>query len=319
MLQTSSSIALGKTQSALVQASMRDCGICFDLGAVNLRLRSDCGGLAEHLQCAYAEFPFTTTSSWDDVSVQVNIASGVRRWLKPQAVISCDGEQRFEPFPVDSALPLFDWGCNWWIGQRSNNLFLLHAGVVERSGLALVMPALPGSGKSTLTAALSQTNWRMLSDEFGAYDPVEQQFRPLLKPAALKNQSIDVIRQFSPHAMFGPEFPKTRKGTVAHLAASADAVARRHEMAKPGAFLFPKWRAGSRVTLEPVDESRLFSALTFNSFNYAVLGAVSFKAAVSLARRCPAWQLEYSDLGEALAAIDGLWPKVLEHHANWQA
>jgi hypothetical protein len=43
---------------------------------------------------------------------------------------------------------------------------------------------------------------------------------------ALKNESIGVIRAFAPQALLGPDFPKTRKGTVAHLAASAMAVAR---------------------------------------------------------------------------------------------
>ncbi|MBK9234595.1 MAG: hypothetical protein IPO19_00455 [Rhodoferax sp.] len=56
----------------------------------------------------------------------------------------------------------------------------------------------------------------------------------MLKPIALKNQSIEVIQRFAPHAHMGPEFPKTRKGTVAHLAAELDSVDRRHEAARPG-------------------------------------------------------------------------------------
>jgi predicted ATPase len=33
--------------------------------------------------------------------------------------------------------------------------------VVERDGHALILPAMPGSGKSTLTAALVQRGWRL--------------------------------------------------------------------------------------------------------------------------------------------------------------
>ena len=137
------------------------------------------------------------------------------------------------------------------------------------------MPALPGSGKSTLTAALSLNGWRLLSDEFGAFDPALGAFRALLKPIALKNASIGVIRTFARHARLGPEFPKTRKGTVAHLGADALSVARRHEPAAPGAVILPRWSAGSPTRLEPLSSDQLFSALAFNAFNYNTLALLA--------------------------------------------
>ena len=84
--------------------------------------------------------------------------------------------------------------------------------------------------------------------------------------------------------------------------------------AQPAAVLLPRWQAGHATELVPMSENRLFPALAFNAFNYGVLGATAFNAAVGLVRRCPAWQLVYSDLDDALAAIDGLWPQVLAHH-----
>ena len=137
----------------------------------------------------------------------------------------------------------------------------------------------------------------------------------MLKPVALKNQSIDVIRSFSPFAKFGPQFPKTRKGTVAHFAADAASVAGRHLLAKPGAVILPKWAAGSSTQLDRVTPDALFPSLAFNAFNYKALGAAGFDAAVRLAQDCPAWQLIYSDLDDAIAAIDALWPQVQAAHA----
>lgn len=289
-------------------------GLWLDIGAVTIRVRSDSPRFAGQLHCVYADYPLAAQSRWADLHVQITAPRGPRRWVRPQVVFQCDGARPFEPFPADSPLPLFEWGCNWLIGRRLNDLLLLHAGVVERDGLALILPATPGSGKSTLTAALSQRGWRLLSDEFGAYDPEHGVFRAVLKPVALKNQSIGVIRAFAPEAVIGPEFPKTRKGTVAHLAPTADAVRRRHETARPGAVILPRWQAGSATRLEPVAEHVLFPALAFNAFNYTVLGAVGFQAAITLTRRCPAWQLVYSDLDDALARIDTLWAGVRERH-----
>jgi HprK-related kinase A len=291
-------------------------GLWIDFGAASVRVQGDSSCLATQLQAVYADFPFVTHAPWADLHVQIRRATGARRWIRPQVVLRSDGRQPFEPFPAGSPLPLFEWGCNWMIGRRLNDLLLLHAGAVERNGFALLLPAMPGSGKSTLTAALSLRGWRLLSDEFGAYDPQAGVFRSILKPVALKNQSIDVIRRFEPEAVFGPEFPNTRKGTVSHLAATRDSVERRREAARPGAFVLPKWEAGSKTRWEPLAENVLFPALAFNAFNYSVLGAVGFQAVVQLVRQCPAWQLTYGDLDDALATIDAAWPEVVERRES---
>lgn len=302
-----------------IRAALAGAGLWFDYGAAMLRVRSDSAMLASQLQAVYHSFAFAGDAPWADLHIQIERAKSLRRWLAPQVRFRCDGRQPFEPFPANSPLPLLEWGGNWLIGQRLNDLLLLHAGAVERDGLALLLPALPGSGKSTLTAALSLSGWRLLSDEFGAYDPRAGAFCAMLKPVALKNESIDVVRRFAPAARLGPLFPKTRKGTVAHLGADASAIARRHQRARPGAVILPRWVSGSRTIIEALPTERLFPALAFNAFNYATLGATGFDAVVGLARQCPAWTLVYSDLQDALRAIDGLWAEVVSRRANQDA
>jgi HprK-related kinase A len=289
-------------------------GLWLDVGLVRMRVRSNAPALAAHLQSVYRNFALQTQGEWADLHFDLQRPGNLRRWIAPQVRFFCDGQVPFEPFPADAALPLMEWGANWLIGRRCNHVLLLHAGVVERDGRALVMPALPGSGKSTLTAALSLHGWRLLSDEFGAYDLEAAAFRPAIKPIGLKNQSIDVIRAFAPSAPLGSSFPKTRKGTVAHLAPDAAAVQRAHEPARPGAVMLPRWEAGSTTQLLRVQPHIAFSALAFNAFNYQVLGARGFQAVVALCQQCPVWQLVYSDLDDALACIDALWPEVMAGH-----
>ena len=303
------------TQGDIADALACD-GLWLDLGAVTLNVRSDSAVLAAQLKTVYGRYPFIDKADWADAHIRIMQARGLRRWLRPQVVLFCDGRLAFDPFPADSPLPLLEWGANWLVAQRLNNLLLLHAGAVERDGFALLLPAIPGSGKSTLTAALTQRGWRLLSDEFGAYDPAAGVFRAMLKPVALKNTSIEVIRDFAPDAVFGPDFPKTRKGRVAHLAPNTASVQRRHETARPGAVVLPQWQAGSPTRWEQLDEHVLFPALSFNAFNYNLLGEVGFRAAIALVRQCPGWQLIYSDLDDALATIDAAWPDVLAHHAT---
>lgn len=293
------------------QCALAGEGVWIDFGAATLRLRSKHPAFADQVRAAYGNFPFETDPSWADIHVHIAPVEGLRRWLRPQVRFVCDGSAPFEPFPADAGLPLLEWGTNWVFGQRFNDLLLFHAGAIERGGRVLLLPAVPGSGKSTLTAGLTCRGWRLLSDEFGAWDLHQKAFVPVLKPIALKNQSIDVIRRFAPSAQFGPSFPGTRKGTVAHLAADEHAVAQRRVPALPGAIVLPRWSAGAKTSLEPLPMDRAFALLAFNSFNYATLGEAAFDAVVHLVRECPTYALVYSDLEDVVTLLAERWPKML--------
>ena len=198
-----------------------------------------------------------------------------------------------------------EWGLNWCVASRAHRFLLLHAGVVERDGHAVVLPALPGSGKSTLTAALANRGFRLLSDEFGAVDLQRSRLVPMVRPIALKNESIELIRRFAPGARLGPSFPRTRKGTVAHLAPDRNSVDRRSEPANPALIVFPKFDTGADLSVETVPKARAFVRLVANSFNYELLGAPAFAAAGRLVDQSDCLALRYSRLDEAIAAIEG--------------
>jgi len=301
---------IGSAGADRVAQLMASGGLFVDYGLASLRLHARSPSLADALHAVYRHFPLQAAAAgaWADIDLSV-VPHGRRRLSgqAPEVRLASDGRLIFDPFPADHGLPLVEWGCNWMVAQRMNHVLLLHAGAVERDGTALLLPALPGSGKSTLTAALALSGWRLLSDEFGALDPASFSLQPVLKPVGLKNASIDVIRTRFAGAELGPSFPKTHKGTVAHLAPPAAAVARRHEGARPGAIVLPRWQAGVATRFERLGAHEAFSALAFNSFNYAVLGETGFRAVLRVVRECPAWRLVYSDLDDALATLGRLW------------
>jgi HprK-related kinase A len=278
-------------------------GIGIDFGAARARVRSIEPSLAAMLRTVYGAYPIDPPQGMFDVSVTLRPTPGLRTWLRPQVQLLCDGVRELEPFPRDTPLPLLEWGINYALASRMYCDLLLHAGVVERGGAAIVMPAMPGSGKSTLTAALSLSGFRLLSDEFGVVRLSDSALLPMLRPVALKNASIDVIAAAFPAAVIGPRFPKTHKGTVAHLAPLASHVEARHVAAQPRLIIFPRFDAAIDVDLEPVGKGRAFARLAVNSFNYDALGPDAFDALGQVVQQSSCWVLHYGNLEGAIAAI----------------
>lgn len=293
-----------------LQARLAGRGLVLDLGAAQVRLRAHEHthryGVAEALQCVYHAFDVADDDRFCVASAQLCPGHGVRRWLRPQVEFIADGELLFEPFPADTHLPLIEWGLNYLLADRLNAFLLLHAGVVERHGRAIVLPALPGSGKSTLTAALTQRGFRLLSDEFGVVQLKNNTVLPLLRPVSLKNASIELIRNDSSDAVIGPSYAKTRKGTVAHLAPTREAVLRRHEPATPALVVFPKYDPAVTLHVEPMMKSRAFTKLAVNSFNYEILGRAGFDAVAALLESSACYRLIYNNLDQAVATLTAM-------------
>jgi HprK-related kinase A len=281
-------------------------GIGLDFGAARMRVRSDVAGLAPMLRTVYGGFALDEPQGMFDVTAELKHVRGLRRLARPQVEIVCDGVRELEPFSADTPLPLLEWGTNYALAMRLFCYLLLHAGVVERNGRAIVMPALPGSGKSTLTAALTLRGFRLLSDEFGVVRLDDARLLPMLRPLALKNESIDVIARFAPNAVIGPRFPKTRKGTVAHLAPLPSHVDARHVAAAPGFVVFPRYDRTAGVELTPVPKASAFARLSVNSFNFHSVGPEGFDALAQIVEESSCWQLRYSDLDGAIASLRSL-------------
>lgn len=241
-----------------------------------------------------------------DFDVVVRRPLSLRAWWRPQVVFEFEGSEPFNPLPGDQGFPLLEWGLNWCVYGLCHQHLTLHAAVLERGGRALLLPAPSGSGKSTLCAALSFSGWRLLSDELALVDPTACELIPLPRPVSLKNESIDVIRRFAPQVEFGSMVEETAKGIVAHFPPSASAVRSSHLRAAPGWVVFPKYVAGRRAQLLPMERARAFMKLVENTFNYDIFGAEGFELLGSLIDRSECFSFEYGDLAQAVSLFDQL-------------
>jgi HprK-related kinase A len=228
------------------------------------------------------------------------------RWLRPQAAFSFDGMQPFKPLPRDQAFSMLESGLNWCVSTQAHHYLVLHAAAVEKNGLAVILPAPPGSGKSTLTAGLVLSGWRLLSDELTLVDRKTGQIQPLPRPISLKNESINVIRQFSTDAYINRASRITTNSMVAHMRPPRESVRRQHETARPGWFVLPKWETDAATQFTPRSQAQALMQVTQAAFTHNDLGEEASRLVSARFDQIPCLDFRYSHLQEAVDAFDQL-------------
>ena len=297
---------LASLSKKTVIRSFKTGGLRLKIGAFNVSLSSSIPEVAEHLLCLYDAFEVINDEVFIDFYTSLAPPSEVRRYFRPQVNFSFDGYVPFKPLPYNQASAMFEWGLNWCIANHSHQYLVIHAAVVELNGQAFIFPGTPGSGKSTLCAALVCSGWRLLSDEMTLVSVADGLVYPVPRPISLKNRSLEVIRNFSPDVLMGPVVNNTAKGAIGHVRPPDESVELGEIPAKPAKLIFPKYLEGSKTDLAPLSKSRALLKLAENCFNYNILGVQGFNSAGDLIDTSDCYEFKYSCLEEAVALFTEL-------------
>lgn len=280
-------------------------GIFLKTGPLIFSIRTTLPQVIDTVQRLYGAYALADSEDFADFYVELKQPRGVRKWYHPQVLFDFDGRVPFKPLPLAQAFPMLEWGMNWCIANHCHNWLIIHSAVVEKNGQGIILPAPPGSGKSTLCAALVGRGWRLLSDELAVIDPDSGKLIPMPRPVGLKNDSIEIMRTFLPQARFGPACKDTRKGTVAHMAApDADCV--NAQWVTPGWIVYPQYMAASEAVLKPHASGDSLVQLASNSFNNQLLGRRGFETLANLIDTTASFDFRYSQLEDAIRIFEDL-------------
>jgi HprK-related kinase A len=284
---------------------LRGAGLRLRVAGLCINIRIDVPAAIGTFLDMYAGHRFEPGTGVDDFRVHLTYTKALRRLARSNTEIVVDGKANFEALPARNAYVSIETGLNWCIVATTSHV-ALHAAVVERDGLAVLLPAASGSGKSTLCAALVMRGWRLFSDETALFHPEDGRLQPVARPISLKNQSIEVIRRWAPEGHFSPLFAGMTRGDYAYLRPPADALARLDTSAAPALIVSPAYQTDVPATLEPLARSEVFRLLSQNAMNHHLMQRAGFEAVARVVETCPAYRLWFSSLAEAVDAIDAL-------------
>jgi hypothetical protein len=179
---------------------------------------------------------------------------------------------------------------------------VLHAGAIGRLGRTVLLPADANSGKSTLTTALVAEGWRYLTDEAAAIDD-RLMVRPYPKPIALDPGSFHLFPEFAPDTREDDLRAALRRRAWYLDPATIGSVG---EPAPAHIVVSPRWSEGAATSVTALRPVEALHALLGHAFEFSRGGSHVFEILARLASDVSMYQLTYSDLGEATAAMDRL-------------
>jgi HprK-related kinase A len=296
--------------SGLSQRELEHCllgeGLVLRTGPFLFRLHSPHRVVSQGLATMYADHTVLPADTLVDFDLSISGGVGLHRHVRRQARFIFDGRPVFEPLPAAHAYALLEWAMNWCISSHAHQYLIVHAAVIERSGAAVILPAPPGSGKSTLCAGLIHSGWRLLSDELTLIDMRDGLIWPLCRPVSLKKESIAVMQRFAPQARFGRVTHDTAKGSVVHMKVPTSHLAEVDVPARARWIVYPRFAEGAPTEMTPRTRASALVDLARNAFNFGLQGEAGFDRLCSVVHGCDCADFSYSDMQQAVVAFDAM-------------
>ena len=173
--------------------------------------------------------------------------------------IYCDGKAEAQAAKLSMLGPLVK-SALWTTAVNGYDFLLnLHAGVVAKGTSRILLPAASGSGKSSLTAALTNSGFRYVSDEVGLIERGTFQVLSVPLAVCVKSTGWDLMSRYYPELETLPIHRRNDGKIVRYLPPKPAAV-----QTEPGLvshIFFPRYAEGEVTRLEPLSRSVAFTRL----------------------------------------------------------
>ncbi len=192
--------------------------------------------------------------------------------------------------------------------ESGEYVFQLHAGVVSDGELCVLFPAAPGSGKTTLSAAMMHAGYQYFSDEVALLEGPELKVRPVPISLSVKRGAREVLASRFPELRESWQHLREDCETVTYLNPRPEAMRYDKDLSYPVAWIvFPKYMPGKETKLIPLDRGEAVARLAKEILVVGKrLDSEMVRSLVRWVERVGCYELPNSSLDEAVECVQGL-------------
>ncbi len=192
--------------------------------------------------------------------------------------------------------------------QQHRYFLELHAGVVSNGQKCLLLPAAPGSGKSTLTAALVAAGFQYFSDEVALLEEPNLDIRPVPISVSVKSGAFNILTPLHPGLARSAEHTREDFETVRYLSPPAAALRYDPNRTYPaGWIVFPRYSPGVSTELRPIRRADALARMMREILVVAKpLDRRAVRSLVDWIRRVECYELPNSSLDRSVELVSSL-------------
>jgi hypothetical protein len=240
----------------------------------------------------------------------VDADEGTNEWLVTRApgeeparwCFLVDGEERgSSPYPDQLATTMIQT-LNGQVVKHWSGV-VAHAGCVSIDGDAILLPADPESGKTTLTCGLVRAGFSYVTDEGVAFRPGTSRIEPYPKPLSLDPGSWFLFPELEPEVPPHLDDAASSQWQVPPDAIRANAAAGPCDARY---IVFPKYVEGADTRLTPIGRAEALVDLAKNTFEFNQHSREYLDQLAVVVEACDCYRLTVGTLDDAVACIQEL-------------
>ncbi|MBZ5611027.1 MAG: PqqD family peptide modification chaperone [Acidobacteriia bacterium] len=209
---------------------------------------------------------------------------------------------------LDRLAPRFKTWLLQTVVRRHSYFLELHAGVVSNGEKCVLLPAAPGSGKTTLTAALAAAGFQYFSDEIALLEEPDLEVRPVPISLSVKSGATDILAPLFPQRRRLARHTREDFESVTYLNPPAASLRYEANRTYPaGWIVFPQYSPGVTTELRPIGKAEALARLVREILVVAKpLDKRTVRSLVEWIQRVECYELPNSSLSQAVELIGRL-------------
>jgi len=200
-------------------------------------------------------------------------------------------------------------GALWQSAVNAHDfLFYIHAGVVGTGNSCVLLPAAPGSGKSSLTAALVHKGFRFLSDEVALIERGSFRVPPMPMALCVKSSGFHVIARYHPEIGTLKTHERMDGKVVRYVPPPSATI--QHSSALVSHIVFPRYDKDAICELKPIARSDALGRLMVECLALRQrLTPENIAELVGWIAQIDCYALTFSSLDEACERVSQVVPR----------